>query len=105
MTGAPGAPWNVQILLDPQGVPLNQPFSAKVIVCSGSDHRPTRLEIDATMPAHKHGMNYTTKTTQIEEDLYQVDNLLFHMPGIWRLEVTAYENKTPHRYIHDVTPR
>lgn len=105
LSGSVNAPWTMQIELKPQDVPLNKPFDAFVIICDQGTHSPNRITVDATMPAHKHGMNYEPKTTQIGRRRYEVKNLVFHMPGIWRLEVTAYEDGKPHRYTYDVPLR
>ncbi|MEM7189006.1 MAG: hypothetical protein AAF439_05280 [Pseudomonadota bacterium] len=103
MTGVESAPWSVQIEFGPNGVPLSQPFGASVTICSESGQLPTRIEVDATMPAHKHGMNYDARTTRIDDRKYKVENLLFHMPGVWQLEVTTYKDGTPHRFTRDLT--
>jgi len=105
MSGGADAPWTVQLKLAPENVPMNAPFGALVAVCSDSGLSPARVTVDATMPAHKHGMNYDPKTSKVGEHSYQVENLLFHMPGTWRLEVTVYENDKPHRYFHNVDLR
>ena len=96
------APWIVQIQFKPKDLPLNAPFDATVAVCSQQKPLPSRITIDAIMPAHKHGMNYEPKIAEIDRGHYEVKNLVFHMPGIWRFEVTAYENKKPFRFTHDV---
>ena len=105
MVGDADAPWTMQIELNPTEVPLNLPFDADVTVCSLSDNLPTRITVDATMPAHKHGMNYQPKTARTGDISYKATNLLFHMPGMWRLEVTAYGKDKPHRFTHDVNLR
>lgn len=102
LSGATDAPWTVQIQLNPKDVPLNVPFDAMVTICSRSDPLPTRLTVDATMPAHGHGMNYEAKAAPVDDNSYEAKNLVFHMPGVWRLEVTAYENDKPHRFTHDI---
>ena len=102
MSGASEAPWAIQIQFSPKVVPLNTPFDADVAICSQSEQPPTRIKVDATMPAHKHGMNYEPKTAKMGNNRYAVKNLLFHMPGVWRFEVTAYEKDKPHRFTYDV---
>ena len=102
LPGTGEAPWAVQVLLQPETVPLNAPFDAIVSVCGKPDVLPTRLTFDAAMPAHKHGMNYEPKLAQIGTHRVKVENLVFHMPGIWRIEVTVYEGQTPHRFTHDM---
>lgn len=102
LNGKSDAPWKVQIQLKPEDIPLNAPFGATVTICSKSEELPVRIDVDAVMPAHKHGMNYEPKTVQINHYRYEVKNLLFHMPGVWRLEITIFEKDKPHRFIHDV---
>lgn len=102
LSGTADAPWTMQIQLNPKDVPLNAPFDATVTVCSQLERLPSRVTVDATMPVHKHGMNYEPKMERVERRQYQVKNLLFHMPGVWRLEVTAYENDKTYRFTHDV---
>lgn len=64
---------------------LSKPFSLTVEVCEPVLVR--ELTIDATMPAHQHGMNYTPKVVATGERRFQVDGMLFHMPGLWELEI------------------
>ncbi|MEM8649851.1 MAG: hypothetical protein AAGF54_04915 [Pseudomonadota bacterium] len=102
LTGTDDAPWRVQVLLKPKDIPLNAPFDAVVILCSQPEMLPSQVTVDATMPAHKHGMNYDPEVTRVDGHRYEVKNLVFHMPGTWRLEVTAYEGDKPHRFTHEV---
>ena len=99
------APWTMRIQLNPKDVPLNKPFDAVVTVCSQTGKFPSRLTIDATMPAHKHGMNYKPKTSKLDNRTFKAENLLFHMPGSWRLEVTAYTNENAYRFSQVVNLR
>lgn len=102
MSSTSDAPWILQIQFSPNVVPLNTPFDAVVTFCSQLEQHPTRVTVDATMPAHRHGMNYEPRTAKVNNNHYAVKNLLFHMPGVWRFEVTAYENDKPHRFTHEV---
>ncbi|MEM6987379.1 MAG: amidohydrolase family protein [Pseudomonadota bacterium] len=71
-------------------VVVSQPFSALVTVC-GHGAGSARVQLDAQMPAHGHGMNYQPRhqvATQSDSLLQvQVDGLVLHMPGVWRWEV------------------
>jgi len=102
LSGSKDAPWTVQFHVNSTTIPLNAPFDASVTLCSRSERVPTRLVVDATMPAHKHGMNYKVTAVPVDDRTYTVENLLFHMPGVWRVEVTAYDNNKPHRFTHEV---
>ena len=81
-SGNQDAPWTIKIQLDSDAAPLNTPFGAKIVICNATDQLPARIVVDATMPAHKHGMNYEPATAKVDSGHYQVENLLFHMPGL-----------------------
>ncbi len=66
-------------------VPLAQPFSILIEVCNETPVR--EILVDAIMPAHQHGLNYTPKVTALDEGKFRIDDLLFHMPGLWELQV------------------
>jgi hypothetical protein len=66
-------------------IPLAQPFSILITVCDNTD--VSEMRVDALMPAHQHGLNYTPKVTALGDGVFRVDNMLFHMPGLWELQV------------------
>ena len=43
------------------------------------------MRIDATMPAHRHGMNFRPTIVAIGPGLYRAEGMMFHMPGTWQL--------------------
>ncbi|MEM7428860.1 MAG: hypothetical protein AAF441_22445 [Pseudomonadota bacterium] len=102
MAGPPEAPLELAIELKPGTIPVSSPFQADLVICPGHAGLPDNVTLDATMPAHKHGMNYEPAIRKITGDRYEVSGLLFHMPGLWRFEVTAYVNGKPHRFTRDV---
>ncbi len=72
-------------------IQIGEAFSLTLTVC-GKDLNSANVAIDATMPAHGHGMNYTPKHTVLSQDsnsmTVQVDGLRLHMPGEWQWLVT-----------------
>lgn len=74
--------------------PLAQPFSMELWLCDG-----TVTMIDATMPAHQHGMKYAPRLVALGDGAYRVEEMLFHMPGLWQISVTT-DRATYH---YDVT--
>ncbi|MBK9705147.1 MAG: hypothetical protein IPO75_17875 [Betaproteobacteria bacterium] len=46
---------------------------------------PNALAVDATMPEHRHGMNYRPTVVARGTGIYRADGLMFHMPGRWDL--------------------
>ncbi len=64
-------------------------FALEVAVCS-TDGTPGKLSaVDATMPAHGHGMNYKPVVTETAPGRFHVEGLMFHMTGSWRFRFDA----------------
>lgn len=71
---------------EPQPIPVGRHFRLRVLACSASGltlHGP--LNVDAEMPAHRHGMNYRPSVTRSEDGRFIAEGMLFHMPGDWRI--------------------
>lgn len=72
----------------PDPIPLNELFRLAVTVRDG-DGRPlpgVELAVSAVMPEHRHGTNLEPKVRRLaegEEGRFEVEGLLFHMPGRW----------------------
>ena len=81
-------------------VPLAQPFSLQVMVCDAT--AVGSMEIDAVMPAHQHGMNYTPDVTEMGGGVFSVDGMLFHMPGEWEVRVEIELDQTSVPYTHTI---
>ena len=71
--------------LKPNEIRTGQPFAMTITVC-GPDARPFTgtLQVDAVMPAHRHGMNYRPTVRRLEPGVYRADGMLFHMRGHWQ---------------------
>lgn len=65
---------------------VSAPFDLILEFCGGVD---ADVRFDATMPAHQHGMNYDVVITPISDGMFLVENVVFHMPGVWELSVDA----------------
>ncbi|MEO1108983.1 MAG: hypothetical protein AAFX90_13795 [Pseudomonadota bacterium] len=74
-----------EVYLSVDEIPLAQPFSILFSICS--ETAVGQMRVDAIMPAHRHGMNYTPKVTALGGGAFRVDDMLFHMPGLWELQV------------------
>ena len=75
----------VQATWEVAGAPITvgEHFAIKVQLCP-ADARLTRA--DATMPAHRHGMNYRPSLKPLGDGRWHVEGLMFHMPGLWELQ-------------------
>lgn len=85
---------HVEIFLD--DMQLAQPFSVKVIVCGDKDIQ--KLVVDAVMPAHQHSMNYTPTVVELGEGAFRVEGMLFHMPGVWEIQMELHDATGITRY-------
>ncbi|MCP5084333.1 MAG: hypothetical protein GY948_21805 [Alphaproteobacteria bacterium] len=81
---------------------VGAPFDVELKVCSPDNRTADRLAVDATMPAHKHGMNYQPQLTKAAEGHYKATGFLFHMPGIWQITVSVYSNGKPNHLSVDI---
>ncbi|SMX32714.1 hypothetical protein RUA8715_00015 [Ruegeria arenilitoris] len=65
-------------------IPLAKPFSVLISVCGEATAH--EMHVDAIMPAHQHGLNYAPEVSPLGDGKFRVDDLLFHMPGLWELQ-------------------
>jgi hypothetical protein len=69
---------------DPAPIVVSRHFALDVVVCGKAGAPPARtLRVDATMPAHRHGMNYRPTVAPAGAGRFRVEGLMFHMPGAW----------------------
>ena len=73
------------VYVEVEDIPLARPFSMRINVCD--DAEIENLRVDALMPAHQHGMNYNPSVTALDNNVFEVNGMLFHMPGEWELQV------------------
>lgn len=73
---------------EPAPIAVSRPFALIVTLCP-ADAR--LLRVDATMPEHRHGMNYRPSLRPLGGGVWRVEGLLWHMGGRWelRLDVEA----------------
>lgn len=85
-----------KVILNPdRAIEVGEAFSVMLTLC-GSDLDSVDVVLDATMPAHGHGMNYTPEHSVVsnESDVLQiqVDGVRLHMPGKWQWSITMRKN-------------
>ncbi|WP_170560647.1 hypothetical protein [Ruegeria atlantica] len=90
-----------EVYLSVDEIPLAQPFSVLVSICS--ETAVGQMGVDAIMPAHRHGLNYTPKVTALGGGAFRVDDMLFHMPGLWELQVNVDINGQSIFYSSEIT--
>jgi hypothetical protein len=68
----------------PQTAPsVGQLFAIDLALCAKSGGLPQRVQVDAHMPAHRHGMNYAPSVQSLPDGRYRAEGLMLHMPGQW----------------------
>jgi hypothetical protein len=88
---------------EPAELKVGQFFTAEVVACRSPDREPVgQVAIDATMPAHGHGMNYRPKTEPAGPGRYRFTGLMLHMPGTWRVTFDLTHGPRRTRLTHEV---
>ena len=71
---------------EPASPRVGEPFSLHIALCPAAGGRTVdSLLVDATMPEHRHGMNYRPQVHRVDARHFRADGLLLHMPGRWEL--------------------
>lgn len=97
-----GTPFKAAISVGAEMPRVGTPFSVELKVCGPGNQPAERLSVDATMPAHKHGMNYQPQLTKAADGHYKATGFLFHMPGVWQITVSVYSNGKPNHLSVDI---
>jgi hypothetical protein len=70
----------------PSPITVAEPFALEVSICAKPGALAAEgIQVDATMPEHRHGMNYRPSVIDGPDGRYLAEGMLFHMPGKWRL--------------------
>jgi hypothetical protein len=87
----------------PAVIAVGRHFAVEAVVCPRDAAQPaTGLRIDATMPAHRHGMNYRAAVTVRGDGRFLAEGLMFHMPGRWQLVFDVETAAGVDRLVSDV---
>lgn len=69
---------------DPGPIAVGRPFALIVTLCPAEARL---LRVDATMPEHRHGMNYRPSLQPLGGGVWRAEGLLWHMAGRWELRL------------------
>jgi hypothetical protein len=68
----------------PTRIEVGKPFVLEISACPKKGVLDAgRVRLDASMPEHRHGMNYRVKVEPLGTGRYRSEGWLFHMPGRW----------------------
>ena len=85
---------------EPSPITVGRPFALWVTLCPAD---AVLLRVDATMPEHRHGMNYRPSFKPLGEGLWRVEGLLWHMSGRWELTLDLQAKGQDHRLRQSVS--
>ncbi len=100
MTARSPSPFRVALGIRPARPAVSTPFVVELEVCDNDGRRVERLAIDATIPAHRHGMNYKPELVAIGNGRYEARGFLFHMPGRWEITLSLYDGTASSQLNH-----
>lgn len=85
---------------EPSPIQVGEPFTMLLTLCPAAAQV---VRVDASMPEHRHGMNYEPTFTALGEGLWRVEGMVWHMAGRWELRVDARLGETPQRLTQSIT--
>lgn len=96
--GGVQAAWKV----DGAPIAVGRLFAIEVALCPvGTVLR----RVDATMPEHRHGMNYRPSLKPLGDGRWRVEGLMFHMPGQWEMQLDVQVAERTERLLDTITVR
>lgn len=69
----------------PARVPVGETFAVEIAVCPPA----SALSANASMPEHRHGMNYRPSVVATGAGRFRSEGWVFHMPGRWEFVFEA----------------
>lgn len=99
---SPGEVSGVAIL---EPIPLSQPFGLQLLFCGKDATTIKEIKVGAVMPAHQHGMNYTPVVDALGDGRFAVSGMVFHMPGLWAVQIAATGSAMPMYFTLEVHAR
>ncbi len=85
---------------DPIRIEVGLPFALLLNVCTRHGAPAELVAVDATMPDHKHGMNYAPTIVSLGNGRYRAEGMLFHMPGTWEVAFDVRSDGETERLAH-----
>jgi hypothetical protein len=92
-TAVPSDLYDIAVTTLPENIRVGDLFAVHIDICQkdGSSFNGN-VSARATMPAHKHGMNYEPEVVSAENGRFVLEGFSFHMQGRWQFEFDLAEN-------------
>ena len=87
---------------EPLKIGTGQPFVLQLQLCPA---QAVLARVDATMPEHRHGMNYQPSLKALGGGRWRVEGLLWHMAGRWELRFDLQHEGAAYTLRQDVVLR
>ena len=87
---------------EPMRIEVGQPFALLFNVCTKSGGPAELVAVEATMPDHKHGMNYRPTIVSAGDGRFRAEGMVFHMPGRWELAIDVRDGEESERLTHEI---
>ena len=98
--------YRVWIEPNPDPIPPLDVFSLQVRVEDVATSSPvedlSELVVDATMPAHEHGMTVSPEAVDLGGGLWDASPFKFHMTGHWEITVDMIRNEETEQAVFNV---
>lgn len=88
----------------PDPIVTGRHFALDIAICPKPGARaPESLRVDASMPEHRHGMNYKPSIKEQQGGRYRAEGLIFHMAGRWELVLEVRAAGSTERLSRSIT--
>ena len=84
----------------PRDIAVGRPFALQLKLCPADAQLSA---VDATMPEHRHGMNYKPSLKPLGRGRWRAEGLLWHMSGRWELRFDVLNAGARRSFTRDVT--
>jgi hypothetical protein len=107
LAGAPstiqGSRYAVAYVTVPPRIVMGEHFVVEFAVCPYRGAPPPQsVRVDATMPEHRHGMNYRPGVIALGQGMHRAEGLLFHMRGRWELAFDVGDSGGSERLVNSI---
>ena len=87
---------------EPMRIEVGEPFALLFNVCTKDGNPAELVAVEATMPEHKHGMNYRPTIVAAGDGRYRAEGMVFHVPGRWEVAMDVRAGEESERLTHDI---